>query len=86
MEYEVICGHNIVLLQAKPLMMVVLAKSTMQKSCSRLAYDAIAVMGEKTICSKKNIIVKLCRDTKFHAIISLKKYHQNLIAQDVACG
>jgi hypothetical protein len=70
MEHKVICSHNVVLLQTKPLTMVVLTKSTTQKSCSRLAFDAIVVMGEKTICSKKNAIVKLCGDTKF-----LPSYH-----------
>jgi hypothetical protein len=51
-----------------------------------LASDTIAVMGEKAICSKKNAIVRLCRDAKFHAIISLKKISPNLIAQDVGRG
>ncbi len=48
-----------VLLQTKPLTMVVLTKLATQKSSYGLAFDAIVIMAEKTICSTKNVIVNL---------------------------
>ncbi len=48
-----------VLLQTKPLTMVVLTKLATQKSSYGLAFDAIVIMAEKTICNTKNVIVNL---------------------------
>jgi hypothetical protein len=62
------------LLHTKPLTMVVLAPMPTQKSCSGSASDAIAVMGDKAICSTRNaIVIHRTLISTFRAIITLKK-------------